>query len=476
MTLDTTQSCDGHEGVPAGNAGTEQLDAQESSHLHVTDPDPASDDDTSRPVRERLKKASIASMPKNDTATKSSSAADDQRLDTNPEESQKRDSPNGQTPSPTAEPRGRLSRKRSYDDTIAADRGASATTTQVHHEEDVSHARKRSRDVRAIQIPSMEAPAITTVQSPLEEGINDEETLDQEIEDSVQSPRKKRSRDEFDVDAHREQKIPATDEAKAYRRSEDSERGQVLQQDDTGATSIDSTTQEKQDTNKGNETLLQQTAPPERAMNPSQSTAQASFPEIASTAVEANPKSSQKPPGGFAASGFAAMSGSSKSPFGTLGTSTPSVFGTKTTTTPSATGTMSTEPHKPQPSTSTFSSSASPFVTSTPGSSGQSGFGFGANGAATKPNSFGGSVFGSAFVNSAAAAPKLTSFAAPTGDLAPSKPAESTKGFGVQTDDSGDEDGGSEVDANPEEVGAGDTEVDGRFQQQEGEGICLLLI
>lgn len=52
--------------------------------------------------------------------------------------------------------------------------------------------------------------------------------------------------------------------------------------------------------------------------------------------------------------------------------------------------------------------------------------------------------------------------------MAPTKPAENTKAFGAQTEDSTEEDGGSDGEANPEEVGAADDEVDSRFQQQEG--------
>lgn len=347
--------------------------------------------------------------------------------------------------------------------------------------DDVSHARKRSRDVRAVQLPGTESAAIPIEQASLEENQIDDkypndEALEEEIEDPAQSPRKKRSRDEFDVDAHRDQKIPATDEAKAYRRSEDSERGQLPQQDAKEATTADSTVHQKQDTSDENSIPSQQAAPPKPAVDPAQPTPRSSSPPKAPKAAEAGSKSSQKPPGGFAASGFAAMSGSAKSPFGTLGASTPSIFKSNSTTTSNATDAankITSHSEQTQASTSTFSSSASPFVTSTTPSSGQSGFGFGANGAASNQSGFGGSVFGSAFVNSAAAAPKLTSFAAPTGDVAPPKPAESTKTFGAQADESAEEDGGSDGEANPEEAGNGDAAVDSRFQQQEGEELIL---
>ena len=46
--------------------------------------------------------------------------------------------------------------------------------------------------------------------------------------DHLTSPRRKRSRDPLDTDLHREQKIVATEEAKANRRSEELERNEVL--------------------------------------------------------------------------------------------------------------------------------------------------------------------------------------------------------------------------------------------------------
>ncbi|KAL8720298.1 MAG: hypothetical protein Q9225_002810 [Loekoesia sp. 1 TL-2023] len=480
MTQDTTQSgADGQDTV-AGGADTGLQHTQDINHLQPTMTDSASDNDSGeRPVREKLKKTSIASMPRNDAGAKFSETAVEHSPTTELDERQKGDSPSNRTPSPIPELRGRLSRKRSHDDIVEADGDAGGARTRVlHNVDDVSHARKRSRDVRAVQLPATESTATPTEQTLLEgKQIHDQspsnEAPDEELEDPAQSPRKKRSRDEFDMDAHRDQKIPATDEAKAYRRSEDSERGQLPPQDDKGAISADSSTiHQKQDTSGEKPTSSQQAGPSEPTTDLAQSTARSSSPPKAPKATEAESKSSQKPPGGFAASGFAAMSGSTKSPFGTLGASTPSIFKSNPSTISNATeiaNKNTAHSEQTQAARSTFSSSASPFVTSATSSSGKSGFGFGANGAASKPSGFGGSVFGSAFVNSAAIAPKLTSFAAPTGDLAPPKPAESTRTFGAQADESAEEEDGSDGEANPEEAGNGDAAVDSRFQQQEVE-------
>ena len=54
----------------------------------------------------------------------------------------------------------------------------------------------------------------------------EKESADLEMRDSASSPRKKRSRDQFDTEADREQKIPATEEARAHRRSDELERGE----------------------------------------------------------------------------------------------------------------------------------------------------------------------------------------------------------------------------------------------------------
>ncbi|KAL9603443.1 MAG: hypothetical protein Q9219_001130 [cf. Caloplaca sp. 3 TL-2023] len=465
--------------MAAANSNSGQQDPQDTNHLHPTMTDSTSDNDVSeRPVREKLKKTSIASMPRH--------GADKKPLDTTvepssipePDEPQKRDSPSDQTPSPTSETRGRLSRKRSYDDTVEPNNSAGGpSSTKTHHKtDDANHARKRSRDVRTIDPPTLATSAPVSQLSPLEGKIIDErslndETLDEETEESAQSPRKKRSRDELEADAQRELKIAATDEAKAYRRSEDSERGQLNQPDDAGAIVVDSPPQRKQD---GDDKIPADT----RAAEPSEPVQSPSLPAPRTPSphklpnADAESKAAQKPPTSFAASGFAAMSASSKSPFGALGASTPSVFRSNHTTTSEASNASaaSTEDSQSKPTgMSAFGSSASPFAASTSGFSGKSGFGFGANGAASKAGSFGPSVFDSAFTTSSFSAPKLTSFAAPTGDLAPPRPTESTKAFGSPADDSGEEDGGSEGDGNPEEVGAGDAEIDSRFQQQQVE-------
>lgn len=54
------------------------------------------------------------------------------------------------------------------------------------------------------------------------------DALDQETKDGASSPRKKRSRDQFDTEANREQKIVATEQTRAQRRSEEIDRAEAF--------------------------------------------------------------------------------------------------------------------------------------------------------------------------------------------------------------------------------------------------------
>lgn len=480
MTPETTPPEHEQQSTTTSDNIPSQHHDHDSKHLRPSTNDSASDNEASeRPVREKLKKTSIASMPRNDAIAKSIDAKVESILSTRSEDSQQRSSSDDETPSPKSESRGRLSRKRSYDDTIDSAGVAGEVSSEIHDDDDgdAKHARKRSRDVRAGHTLVTESPTTPPEQtSPPRDpqsgksGSNDE--IDQEIDDSAQSPRKKRSREEFDVDAQRGLKIAATDEAKAYRRSEDSERGQLSLSEDKAAFTVDRTVQEEQSPTIEEPSTLQRTRlPPAEPEPPSLEP-----PEPSSQKAPEDPIAEQKAapsvPTSFEASGFAAMSNSSKSPFGTFGTSTSSVFRTtpaSSSDSPAKASKSADDPQNTHTATLTTSGNTpSPFLTSM-ASTGSSGFGFGANGAAPKPSGFGGSVFGSGFMNKGATAPKLTSFAAPTGDLAPPKPAESIKALGTQSEDSAEEEGGSDDEANPDEVGVKDDEVDSRFhQQQEG--------
>lgn len=225
-----------------GTTGTGTSIQPSSTHLTV---DSASDNDTSeRPVREKLKKTSLASLPRDNLMSPrahTESERDDAMLTHHDV------APNEQTTGVCPGPRGRPLRKRSFDDIELAECDTSEATADVISNI-CGHARKRSRDVRVGagfdgENQKRGAPE-TPVQEVDEQNLSDNEmaelednrspegralshiqgVVDEDMTDSALLPRKKRSRDQFDADMDREQKIPATEEAKAQRRSEESER------------------------------------------------------------------------------------------------------------------------------------------------------------------------------------------------------------------------------------------------------------
>ncbi|KAL8874891.1 MAG: hypothetical protein Q9198_006679 [Flavoplaca austrocitrina] len=461
MAHDTEQPNTDQEPVADPNIDTNPYHLQNSEKLHIATNDPINDKDTSDPVREKLKKTSLASIPRTDTTTVNSEATLKDGSLRDSRRPPEQESLN-QTPSPISESRGRLSRKRSYDDSTEPMGMAVTKTHQI--DDDSKHARKRSRDVRAVQPHNTKSVATPIEESLLEREAGSDEAFDNEnsdraMEDPIHSPRKKRSREDVDHDLYRGQKIAATDEAKAYRRSEDSERSQFQPPDDIGSVVIDKGDQQEQQA-RNSATDIPST----------DVAAQRTSPQPEPPAAIVDKKEDAKLPTSFATSGFAAMSGSSTSPFGAFGAPTTSVFGSKPETKISAAGTAKTGINGLAPSQgnaqSAFSTSASPFLSS----SSMTGSGFGSTGTGSKPTGFGGSVFGSGFGNPTAGAPRLSSFAAPTSDVGVPKSTETKTAFGAPADDSGDEEGGSEGNADPEDPEAGDDETDSRFEQQEGRG------
>ncbi|KAL8793487.1 MAG: hypothetical protein Q9182_007665 [Xanthomendoza sp. 2 TL-2023] len=473
MAHDTEQAKADLQPPALDHTNTNAQHHQTPSNLCISATDSASDNDTSDRVREKLKKTSIATLPKTDTAAPTSGSNVELGSPNDTKRSLEQETLN-QTPSPTSETRGRLSRKRSHDDSIeptAKAAGISPGNPQL--EDDTKHARKRSRDVRPAQSLNTKSAAIPT-EELLQEGQSssdealENDIIDQDREDPVHSPRKKRSREDIDTDLPRGQKIAATDEAKANRRSEESERSQTHPQDDSGEP-LNNAHNEQTHQASGTEAVQQQAESSAADLNAAPSIRKPAAPQKeAPQADEADQTTSSKAPTSFATSGFAAMSGSSTSPFGAFGGSRTSVFGSKPASNLSAAGPatigMDGAQKTQTSSSSTFSKSPSPFLSS---ASATTGSGFGLNGAAAKPTGFGGSVFGSGFGNPTAGAPRLSSFAAPASDVAVPKTTENTTAFGAPADDSTEEDGGSEGDANPEETDAGHNETDSRFQQQE---------
>ena len=232
-----------------------------------------SDNDTSeKPVREKLKKTSLASMSSHIVGRQERMFKENEETSA-PDHIHNDSSPERLTKKMDVEPRGRPVKKRSFDDLDPAEiEGSEGARENVEKLNANGHLRKRSKDVRASEAPKdnrrpllaeidvreeledianggestptnkmlsqgeiEQAQQIRQVMNEPEKNFPDtvarddvpeiaKESADQEMRDSASSPRKKRSRDQFDTEADREQKIPATEEARAHRRSDEFER------------------------------------------------------------------------------------------------------------------------------------------------------------------------------------------------------------------------------------------------------------
>lgn len=251
--------------------------------------DSISDNDTSeKPVREKLKKTSLASMSSH-TVARQERAPKEQEKNSTSDHMYRDLSPEEETNKKGVEHRGRPEKKRSFDDLDTFEAvGNDAGREHVGIPTSNGHLRKRSRDVRVGEYPKedrrpplggspvreesedaangveksgacingpmnavdSESPAAETLSQVEMEHVkqpqdvneptqyvsgtvqqNDEPetekgSADLEMRDLASSPRKKRSRDHFDTEADREQKIPATEEARAHRTSDELERGE----------------------------------------------------------------------------------------------------------------------------------------------------------------------------------------------------------------------------------------------------------
>ena len=252
--------------------------------------DSTSDNDTSeKPVREKLKKTSLASMS-NYIVGKQERALKANEEKPAPDHIDRDSSWEKNIDKKALETRGRPLKKRSYDDLDTPEVESPEAGVEPGAKPNANgHLRKRSRDVRVGEIPTENRRPLlagTPVREESEDAENSFETsdtcinrpksaadtispttetlsqvemehdqqfqdineptksitgtvegdpvrksdkgsADHEMRDSACSPQKKRSRDQFDTEADREQKIPATEEARAHRRSDELERGEV---------------------------------------------------------------------------------------------------------------------------------------------------------------------------------------------------------------------------------------------------------
>ena len=492
--------------------------------------DPISDNDTvERPVREKLKKTSIASISQHPTATleatdPTSKSTNDHILPPHSSWHKNQLSEKTDVLSDIEAARGRPVRKRSFDDLEAED-------TQVDESEAVGgqqtnlngHARKRSRDVRAgnllrederpraLETTLQEEPEDlgsdkiqrTAMDDDSEKGVDaateplsrveieeeiggqqsvspvggtisnargdagigtSNEAADQEMPDPSFSPRKKRSRDQFDSEVDREQKIPATEEARAQRRSDEIDRSDNPQV----PVPIGSVASQEDKPNLGNSTMENHSTtakqPGATSIFPAQSISVTTHPTAKATE---NPNQYPVSTKSFASSGFAALAQSSTSPFGALGITSTNV-----------TSFSSFPKRKPEQDDSSVQDRLEEksavkagyggFLKSSPSVAGANEASPFAATESAKTAVFGGSVLGRGFGSTFGTGDKLLSFASSTGDARLGTDATSFRPIGSpkrNEDENETSDGDGEGDAQNEreEIGA---EVDSRFQHQ----------
>lgn len=203
------------------------------------------------PVRAKLKETSIASTPREPAPPSDAEAEHKQVQSDDAGQLQVKLPFTGQNVDTNVEGRGRLLGKRSVDDS-GADNEAQSGFIDTIVQKSQGRQRKRSKDVHSGRAPQLDPHGTAASNSPVPEeleGDNEKyraylpatvvnaqskaddsyepamrDIADHEMSDHLFSPRKKRSRDPLDADPHREQKIAATEEARAQRRSEEYER------------------------------------------------------------------------------------------------------------------------------------------------------------------------------------------------------------------------------------------------------------
>lgn len=216
--------------------------------------DSASDNETSeRPVREKLKKASIASVPKDSLLySRPGIAADADNQFEHVNSSIKSEHTSSLLKAFEASANGyraRVEQNRPHDN-LATGEGCETYVDDTEAETNHGPTRKKSQDfhynnlkARSLLKTTRElgGPKYDGLSPDLDAAINASQTFvtsidsqnlplsrrdshDLEMGSALFGPRKKRSRDQLDTEIDREQKIVATEEAKAHRRSEEQER------------------------------------------------------------------------------------------------------------------------------------------------------------------------------------------------------------------------------------------------------------
>ena len=496
--------------------------------------------DGERPVREKLKKTSIAHMANGTTPPTAvdgeiedqpRTLAADRKEDTLMEDEVdlpgKPSRPLSKRPLPEAEESGTLSpdmtdiatnghaRKKSKDE-----RPSEAVEVVEVHSDSSSKSMDAEQQIVQDAPPkhSEDAPSpkkvetkIATVTPPITESV------DEEMKEQLSSPRKKRSRDQFEPESHeRGQKVAATEETRSRRRSMELKRSRSPEESgdisDSRGTDLESTREEPAvDKTSDIESKVQSSpvyiysleltrlaqSPTDLASNdtvaaPSGAIARDPSPSKDTPSDRTFGQATQTSSNAFAASGFAALANTSTSPFGTLASSKPQQD--SSTKPPLDSKISSSQPSNAAPTTKTSDSKQRVFGSATPivplakengkpnafgppltsfassqpsggfGSLGQSGFG---SLTSTQGSAFSSSPFG-------AGPKKLSTFAAPTGDAKlGSSTTASAFGAPAETEDSEE---GSDVGSDEDEEKRGDEKkekkdrdgaADPRFHKQE---------
>ncbi|KAL9131548.1 MAG: hypothetical protein Q9217_000562 [Psora testacea] len=481
-----------------------------------------------RPVREKLKKASLASM----CGQLGQPALEQQREGT--------DVPSPVTAASRAaseirsagkeETRGRPIKKRSFDELDPAEKDHVAPP-----EEGVDYTngqgRKRSRDVRAdVTLKAGDRPPVTSSLSeeldcgpaslggldaanrdvpferpsevphkkdisvstqknherspvkrqtskPLEGGTPEPEQearpvekktdADQDMGEGATSPRKKRSRDLLDTELDREQKIAATEELRAQRLSSEVDRSEVAAFGEKMSTPSETLDLVQRQDNEQSERPKEHLKSVFGSKSPLSSPAQ---PPSASSPSKPSQHQITSPPA-FASSGFAALASSSASPFNAIGAAPTSNIGPFDAASANGLGTSNDHPRAsktPEPTpTGGFGSFANAPI---------SGFGKAepspfAAAAEANLGAFGGSVFSRAFGEGFAPSGKLNTFTGPKGDARIGSNGALKPIGSPEHHDEGDG-GNSDSEANEDNVISNhdrEDEVDQRFQHQDVE-------
>lgn len=255
MTRSTQGQSSAQNNGPQEPSNATSIPSTSTATLSTKEIESASDNDTGeRPVREKLKKTSIATLPKYGVAAAAS--ADNPVDDDNSMAPRHTASKTSSNAVPTDHDiRGRPTRKRSFDDLEATNESSAANkpTTNSHGKEsDEGHTRKRSRDIHADDSSresgrrqsSREEPVLEEEGKEGDEGdsmkVSQErsstppgqpEAMEEDGGPGVLSPRKKRSRDQVEQDQDKKQKVAATEEERARRNSEEELAAQGRRQD-----------------------------------------------------------------------------------------------------------------------------------------------------------------------------------------------------------------------------------------------------